>query len=125
MAAVYTFSSILNVIHRPSYPSHAGTSCITLCATIALITGVVAFSSGIMFAAVCNILYTQQWKVSRKKHKDSNHTVATFPQSQQQQQDESPEYEEIPMAQSGFSDIMELQQNTAYAQSQGVNSYTS
>ena len=61
-----------------------------------------------MFAAVCNILYTQQWKVSRKKHKDSNHTVATFPRSQQQQQDESLEYEEIPTTQSGSSDIMEL-----------------
>ena len=61
-----------------------------------------------MFAAVCNILYTQKWKESRKKHKDSNHTVATFPQSQQQQRYESPEYEEIPTTQSGSSDIMEL-----------------
>jgi len=99
--------------------SLSGTSCVTLCTTIALITGVIAFGSGILLAAVCNILYIQQWKISRKHHKDPKHTVAVFPLGQQQYQDKSPEYEEIPnrtgTRNSDSQDFIELQQNTAYA----------
>jgi len=103
----------------PESPTES-TSCVTLCATFALITGVIAFVSGILLAAVCNILYIQQWKISRKHHKDPKHTVAVFPLNQQQHQDESPEYEEISnltgTRNSESQDFnIELQQNTAYA----------
>ena len=89
-------------------PPPAGTPSITLYAITALISGVLAFGSGILFASVCNRILRchKQWRIDRKKCTTG---VAT------QQGGESPEYEELPTPESGSRNDMQLHPNTAYA----------
>ena len=91
-------------------PSPAGTPSITLYAITALISGVLAFGSGILFASVCNHIMRchKQWRIDRKSSKCTT-GVAT------QQGGESPEYEELPTPESGSRNDMQLHPNTAYA----------
>ena len=90
-------------------PPPAGTASITLYVISALISGVVAFCSGLLFAGICNCILQchKQWKVDRKSSKCTT-GVAT------QQRGGIPEYEEIPTPESGSQDDMQLQQNAAY-----------
>ena len=90
-------------------PPPAGTPPITLYVITAVISGVVAFCSGILFVSVCSCIlqYHEQWRIEKKSSKCTT-GVAT------QQRGGSPEYEEIPTPQSGSQDDMQLQQNAAY-----------
>ena len=88
-------------------PPPAGPASITLYVITALISGVIAFGSGILFAGVCNRILTchKQWRIDRKKCTTG---VAT------QQRRESPQYEDIPTLESGSRNDVQLQHNTAY-----------
>ena len=88
-------------------PPPAGQVSITLYVVTALISGVIAFGSGLLFAGVCNRILQchKQWRIDRKKCTTG---VAT------QQRGESPEYEEIPTPESGSRNDVQLQHNTAY-----------
>ena len=90
-------------------PPLAGTASIPLYAITALISGVISFCSGILFASVCNCILQchEQWRVDRKSSKCTT-GVAT------QQRGGSPEYEEISTPESGSQVDMQLQQNAAY-----------
>ena len=90
-------------------PPSAGIPSITLYTITAVISGVISFCSGILFAGVCNCILQchEQWRVDRKSSKCTT-GVAT------QQSGGSPEYEEIPTPESGSQDDMQLQQNAAY-----------
>ena len=93
---------------NPAIPqSPADTPSITLYVITALISGVIAFGSGILFRSVCNCILQchKQWKIDRKKRTTG---VAT------QQKREIPEYEEVPTPESGSRNDMQLQYNTAY-----------
>ena len=85
-------------------PPPAGQVSITLYVITALISGVIAFSSGILFAGVCNRILRchKQWRLDRKKCTSG---MAT------QQTGESPE---IPTPESGSRNDVQLQHNTAY-----------
>ena len=88
-------------------PPPAGTPSITLYVITALISGVIAFCSGILFAGVCNrILQCQKrWRIDRKKCASGVPT---------QQRGEIPEYEEITTPESGSRNDMQIQHNAAY-----------
>ena len=90
-------------------PPPAGTPPITLYVITAVISGVVAFCSGILFAGVCNCILQchEQWRVDRKSSKCTTGVAA-------QPRGGSPEYEDIPTPESGSQDVMQLQQNAAY-----------
>ena len=90
-------------------PPPAGIPSITLYTITAVISGVVAFCSGILFASVCNCIlqYHEQWRVNRKNSKCTT-GVAT------QQRGGSPKYEEIPTPESGSQNDIQLQHNAAY-----------
>ena len=95
---------------NPAIPqSPAGTPSLALYVITAVISGVVGFCSGILFAGVCNCIlqYHEQWRVNRKSSKCTT-GVAT------QQRGGSPEYEDIPTPESVSQDDMQLQQNAAY-----------
>ena len=85
-------------------PPPAGQVSITLYVITALISGVIAFSSGILFAGVCNRILRchKQWRLDRKK------CTSGVPI---QQRGESPE---IPTPESGSRNDVQLQHNTAY-----------
>ena len=91
-------------------PPPAGPASNTLYIIIALISGVIAFCSGILFAGVCNCILRchEQWRINRRSSKCTT-GVAT------QQRGESPEYEEIPTPESGSQNDVPLHQNAAYA----------
>ena len=84
-------------------PPPAGPASITLFVLTALISGVIAFCSGILFAGVCNCILRcyEQWRIDRK-------SLAT------EQTGESPEYEEISTPESGSQNDVPLHQNAAY-----------
>ena len=90
-------------------PPPAGPASITLYATTALISGVIAFCSGILFAGVCNCILQchEQWRIDRKSSKCTT-GVAT------EQRVGSPEYEEIPTPTGHSQSDMQLQRNAAY-----------
>ena len=90
-------------------PPPAGPASFTLYVITALISGVVAFCSGILFAGVCNCILQchEQRKIDRKSSKCTT-GVAT------QQIGEIPEYEEIPTTESGSQNDMQLHRNAAY-----------
>ena len=93
---------------NPAIPqSPAGTPSLTLYVITALISGVIAFGSGILFASVCNCIVHchKQWRVDRKKRTTG---VAT------QQRRDIPEYEDVPTLESGSRNDMQLQCNIAY-----------
>ena len=85
----------------------AGTPSLTLYVITALISGAIAFGSGILFASVCNCIVHchKQWRVDRKKCTTG---VAT------QQRGEIPDYEDVPTLESGSRNDMQLQCNIAY-----------
>ena len=87
--------------------SPAGTPSITLYVITAVISGLIAFGSGILFASVCNCILQchKQWRVNRKKRTNG---VAT------QQRRDIPEYEDVPTLESGSRNDMQLQCNIAY-----------
>ena len=97
-------------------PPPAGTASIIHYVITALISGVISFCSGILFAGVCNCIvqYHEQWRVDRKSSKCTT-GVAT------QQRGGSPYYEEISTPESGSQDDMQLQQNAAYLPVQSSN----
>ena len=88
-------------------PPTAGPASITLYLITALISGVIAFCSGILFAGVCNCILQchKQWRIDRKKHASGVPT---------QQRGEIPEYEEITTPESGSRNDMQIQHNAAY-----------
>ena len=88
-------------------PPTASPASITLYIITALISGVFAFGSGILFAGVCNCILRchEQWRIDRKSSKCTT-GVAT------QQTGGSPEYEEISTP--SHNDVP-LHQNVAYA----------
>ena len=91
-------------------PPPADQASITLYIITALISGVIAFCSGILFAGVCNCILQchEQWRIDRKSSKCTT-GVAT------QQRGGSPEYEEIPTpTESGSGNDVPLHQNAAY-----------
>ena len=93
---------------KPTIPqSPAGTPSITLYVITAVISGLIAFGSGILFASVCNCILQchKQWRVNRKKRTNG---VAT------QQRRDIPEYEEVPTPESGSRNDIQLQCNIAY-----------
>ena len=96
-------------MNSTTLPLTAGPASITLFVITALISGVISFGSGILFAGVCNCILQchEQWRIDRKS---SNFTtgVAT------QQRGESPEYEEIPTPTGHSQSDMQLQRNAAY-----------
>ena len=107
---MYTFPSHATHSHEPYYsPPSAGTPPITLYIITAVISGVVSFCSGILFAGVCNCIlqFHEQWRVDRKSSKCTTGVTT-------QQRGDSPEYEEISTPDSGSQVDMQLQQNAAY-----------
>ena len=86
-----------------------GPASITLYIITALISGVIAFCSGLLFAGVCNCILQchEQWRIDRKSSKCTT-GVAT------EQRGGSPEYEEIPTPESGSQNDVPLHQNAAY-----------
>ena len=81
----------------------AGTASIIHYVITAVISGVISYCSGILFAGVCNCILQchEQWRVDRKSSKCTT-GVAT------QQRGGSPYYEEIPTPESGSQDDMQL-----------------
>ena len=96
-------------MNSTTLPPTAGPASITLYVITALISGVIAFGSGILFAGVCNCILQchEQWRIGRKSSKCTT-GVAT------QQTGESPEYEEIPTPESGSQTDVPLHRNAAY-----------
>ena len=96
-------------------PPSAGIPSITLYTITAVISGVISFCSGILFAGVCNCILQchKQWRVNRKSSKCTT-GVAT------QQRGGSPYYEEISTPESGSQNDVQLHQNAAYG---GVQSF--
>ena len=90
-------------------PPTAGPASITLFVLTALISGVMAFCSGILFAGVCNCILRchEQRRIDRKSSKCTT-GVAT------EQTRGSPEYEEISTPESGSQNDVPLHQNAAY-----------
>ena len=90
-------------------PPPSGPASITLFVLTALISGVIAFCSGILFAGVCNCIFWchEQWREDRKSSKCTT-GVAT------EQTRGSPEYEEISTPESGSQNDVPLHQNAAY-----------
>ena len=90
-------------------PPPAGPASIPLYVITALISGVISFGSGILFAFVCNHILQchKQWRIDRKSSKCTT-GVAT------QQRGGSPEYEQIPTPESGSQNDVPLHQNVAY-----------
>ena len=88
-------------------PPTAGPASITLYIITALISGVIPFGSGILFAGVCNCILRchKQWRIDRKSSKCTTTGVAT------EQTGGSPEYEEIPTPESGSQNDLPLHQN--------------
>ena len=114
---MYTFPSHATHSHEPYYsPAPAGTASIIHYVITALISGVISFCSGILFAGVCKCIlqYHEQWRVNRKSSKCTT-GVAT------QQRGGSPEYEEIPTPESGSQSDIQLQHNAAYVGVQSSN----
>ena len=102
---------------NPAIPqSSVGTPSLALYVITAVISGVVGFCSGILFAGVCSCILQchKQWRVDRKSSKCTT-GVAT------QQRGGSPYYEEISTPESGSQDDMQLQQNAAYLPVQSSN----
>ena len=91
-------------------PPPSGPASITLFVLTALISGVIAFCSGLLFAGVCNCILRchEQWREDRKSSKCTT-GVPT------EQRGGSPEYEEIPTPESGSQNDVPLHQNAAYA----------
>ena len=90
-------------------PPTAGPASIPLYIITALISGVIAFCSGILFAGVCTCILRchKQWRIDRKSSKSTT-GVAT------EQRGGSPEYEEISTPESGSQNDVPLHQNAAY-----------
>ena len=87
---------------------------ITVSGITAFISGVIAFSCGVLIAIFCNCIIIRRYMVvkKRKENEVSKHP-AVSPLSLQQS-DQSSQYEEIPMQENTQGHDVELQQNVAY-----------
>ena len=92
-----------------------------MCGISALTSGVITFSCGVLIAVFCNVISIRRQKVA-KKRKESEHLAAVSPLSLQQN-DQSPQYEEIPLQEPSPGHSVELQKNIAYISQQQARSY--
>ena len=85
---------------------------ITLCSVTALISGVLAFSCGFLFATLCKLA------IIRRKNLLDRHNVNTVSKhldTVSQKREQSPQYETIPLRKPPLKNNgVELQQNIAY-----------
>ena len=115
----------LKVLLSPLNPFHADTfmDSITVCGISALTSGVIAFSCGVLIAIFCNCIIIKRYMAVKKckENEVSKHPAAVSP-LYQQQSDQSPQYEEIPMQEHSQGHVVELQQNIAYVSQRQIRS---